>query len=372
MRARLPLRADSAAVHTIERWLEHPMFACAGREVCAALAAEFPPRHYRPGDTIIDEGSAATAQYVILSGVVRVFHRTEDGRALLVKLLRAPGTMGEMEIVQGLPFLESAAALDAVEIATIGRRRYLELLAAHPEITIEQLRHLSGAFCVAARNERQHFASLDERVAMLLLSFGDLFGATSPDGLRIAYPLTQPTMAQALGATERGIANSLGRLRRAEWISREQDGQLVMRDRRALEALAAPVRHALVYYAGMPMSELFAEEVRHHARVLVTGGPPLALHRSCSVDDYLLIGRAAECALLLPDETVCPRHCAVYRSKTGARYWLEDLGSVNGTAVNSKRLARRTVVRCGDTIQIGRCELRFQLAAANARGCDQK
>ena len=72
----------------------------------------------------------------------------------------------------------------------------------------------------------------------------------------------------------------------------------------------------------------------------------------------LTVGRSSECDLMLGQDEVSRRHAQFRRS--GDRYEVLDLGSVNGTLVNGKRVDRR-VLEVGDVIQIEGFQLTFVL-----------
>lgn len=71
-----------------------------------------------------------------------------------------------------------------------------------------------------------------------------------------------------------------------------------------------------------------------------------------SIDkNELFIGRETGNDIIIPDPEVSRRHARVFLQ--GANYVLEDLGSTNGTSVNSQRLAGPYVLRPGETITLG-------------------
>jgi len=86
--------------------------------------------------------------------------------------------------------------------------------------------------------------------------------------------------------------------------------------------------------------------------VLVEGvGPPT----TDLVPPETLIGRDAGCHVTIPDGSVSHKHARVYHSD--GEWYVEDLGSTNGTYVNDRPLTRPVVLRPGDVVGIGRSVL---------------
>jgi hypothetical protein len=71
----------------------------------------------------------------------------------------------------------------------------------------------------------------------------------------------------------------------------------------------------------------------------------------------VVIGRSKECEIKLSDPNTSRRHAEVRQE--GAAYWLVDLDSTNGSAVNGHRTARAKL-ESGDTITIGSTDLLFE------------
>jgi hypothetical protein len=69
------------------------------------------------------------------------------------------------------------------------------------------------------------------------------------------------------------------------------------------------------------------------------------------------IGRSPDCDVFLDDVTVSRKH-AVLSDRDGS-YEIEDLGSLNGTFVNRKRIESATRLQSGDEVQIGKYRLSF-------------
>ncbi|MFA9404906.1 MAG: FHA domain-containing protein [Anaerolineales bacterium] len=68
-----------------------------------------------------------------------------------------------------------------------------------------------------------------------------------------------------------------------------------------------------------------------------------------------LIGRAVDCTIRLTDETVSAHHARL--SYQGNQWWLEDLGSKNGTMVNDFSIEGPTIITDGDCISLGQVDV---------------
>jgi pSer/pThr/pTyr-binding forkhead associated (FHA) protein len=99
--------------------------------------------------------------------------------------------------------------------------------------------------------------------------------------------------------------------------------------------------------------------------VAATGGPRrgkrLRLHvvrpedrvgRAYELDDEGTVGRAAGCGVSIDYDTYASNlHARLFRQN--GDLWVEDLGSTNGTWVNTRRIGERTQLDKGDLLQVG-------------------
>jgi hypothetical protein len=76
-----------------------------------------------------------------------------------------------------------------------------------------------------------------------------------------------------------------------------------------------------------------------------------ALGRPFPLSNLNLVGRASDNTILIDDGTVSSHHARL--SYQGGQWWLEDLGSKNGTGVNELDVEDPIVVTFGDKIRFG-------------------
>jgi pSer/pThr/pTyr-binding forkhead associated (FHA) protein len=72
----------------------------------------------------------------------------------------------------------------------------------------------------------------------------------------------------------------------------------------------------------------------------------------------LLIGRGNDAAIRLDDDYVSTRHARIGAS--GDQWYVEDLGSTNGTYVGNSRISQPTAISLGTQIRIGKSILELR------------
>lgn len=71
--------------------------------------------------------------------------------------------------------------------------------------------------------------------------------------------------------------------------------------------------------------------------------------------DELTLGRATGCQVTIDDTYVSQLHARVFQRE--GQFYIEDLGSTNGTYLNRKKVTAPIAVRRGDRLQVGRTVL---------------
>jgi hypothetical protein len=102
-----------------------------------------------------------------------------------------------------------------------------------------------------------------------------------------------------------------------------------------------------------PLDEIAAEGP---ALVVRSGGGRAGEH-FIPQGDRTTIGRSPDNDIFLDDVTVSRKHAVVLQS--GGELQIEDLGSLNGTFVNRRRIDAATRLESGDEVQIGKYRLSF-------------
>jgi pSer/pThr/pTyr-binding forkhead associated (FHA) protein len=73
----------------------------------------------------------------------------------------------------------------------------------------------------------------------------------------------------------------------------------------------------------------------------------------------IILGRDPSCDFPLRDDRVSLRHCKVAYYKN--QWWIEDLGSTNGTYLNNSMITTDVVLMNGDIIKLGHQEILIKI-----------
>ena len=93
-------------------------------------------------------------------------------------------------------------------------------------------------------------------------------------------------------------------------------------------------------------------------RTLVVTAGPLAGTKITLGDQPILIGRADDSTLVLTDDFASSRHARL--TNRGGQWYVEDLGSTNGTYLDKTKVTAPTPVPAGAKLRIGKTVLELR------------
>jgi diguanylate cyclase (GGDEF)-like protein len=110
--------------------------------------------------------------------------------------------------------------------------------------------------------------------------------------------------------------------------------------------------------------ESIARAQRKQAALVVLQGSESEIGTHVMLDRAVTIGRDPKTELPLQDEGISRRHCRIAFDKEKSAFFIEDLGSTNGTLLNGKRLQAPKKLEAGDRIYLGACVVKFTYSDA--------
>jgi two-component system cell cycle response regulator len=111
----------------------------------------------------------------------------------------------------------------------------------------------------------------------------------------------------------------------------------------------APEDETMAVSAQRASQEIIPPVLQQRTVIKVLTGLEAGRVHLVTVDD-LVVGRASTCDLRIDDTSLSRQHCRIH--KTNGTYFVEDLGSRNGTQVNGARIKAPTQLEDGALIQL--------------------
>lgn len=190
----------------------------------AALLERGVRRRFERGTTLFHEHDQSDSVVVVLSGRLKVYSITADGKEV-VFAFRGPGDiLGELAAVDGRPRSAGVGALEPVEVLFVAALDFRAFLQKHPRVALLLLEMLSWRLRDADR-KRVEYAAFDSigRVAARLVELSTEHGRPAAgEGVEITLPLSQDELAGWTGSSREAVSKALHTLRELGWVETQR------------------------------------------------------------------------------------------------------------------------------------------------------
>jgi len=194
-----------------------------------------------PGSAVLFvEGQMPRGAFVLCSGKAKLSTTSREGKVLILKIAEAGEVLGLSAVIAGEPFELTAETAGPCQINYVEREALIRLMEKNGELGLHASQALSREFQSAYRDIHDLVLARSSagKLARLLLSWTPIREKFEPPEIRVRASLTHEEMAQMIGSSRETVTRLLSELKKKEFI--RQDGStLVIRNRTALEALAA-------------------------------------------------------------------------------------------------------------------------------------
>jgi CRP/FNR family cyclic AMP-dependent transcriptional regulator len=199
-------RTPTGATPTIvQRLRQIPLFTQLDDGELERIGRAARDKNYPKGSVILFEDDPGDALYVVLSGQVKVVLIGEDGREVILSMLKVGDFFGEMSLIDDQPRSAHVIAVDDAGLLVLRRDDFRACLEESPRIALGLLQALSRRLR-RADDKIGGLVLLDVngRVARLLLELAD-----EHDGQTIPRKVTHHTIAQMIGSSRETVSRTI-------------------------------------------------------------------------------------------------------------------------------------------------------------------
>jgi len=210
---------------------EIPYFAGLNSEELSSIIKLMFEKTVDRGGIIVLEGEQMHNLYFVISGVIKIFKTSPDGKEQILDLIRPGESFGDVPVFDGGLMPASAQAMGMVMLLGINRSNLDVILKAYPQVTWNVINVLAGRVRhLVSLVEDLSFKRVIGRVAKILLEYAG-------DGAPSQRPrLTQQEMAAMAGTAREVIGRSLKALEE-EGVIKLDRHRIVITSKQALKEI---------------------------------------------------------------------------------------------------------------------------------------
>ena len=182
-----------------------PLFAHLDGEDLGRVCQAVREKSYPKNSVILFEDDPGDALYIVVSGQVKVVLIGEDGREVILAMLKEGDFFGELSLIDDQPRSAHVIAIEDANMLVLRRNDFRSAMEEVPSIALGLLRALSRRLR-RADDKIGGLVLLDVngRLAKLLLELAD-----EGDGTTIARKLTHQQLAQMIGSSRETVSRTL-------------------------------------------------------------------------------------------------------------------------------------------------------------------
>jgi CRP/FNR family transcriptional regulator, nitrogen oxide reductase regulator len=166
------------------------------------------------------EGDPGEYLYLVATGKVKLMRHTTAGREVVLDILRGGEYFGNLGLVGGHSYTETAITQTDCCILQISAQNFEKILSHYPDVTIKVLKAVGQRLEESQEIIKQLSAySADQRIAATLLRLAKKLGEQKQTGMLIQLPFSRHDLAAMTGTTIETVSRVMSRFSGEELIS---------------------------------------------------------------------------------------------------------------------------------------------------------
>ncbi|MFA0752771.1 MAG: hypothetical protein IMHGJWDQ_000533 [Candidatus Fervidibacter sp.] len=190
-------------------------------------------RKFRAGEVLCTKGEPGSTLFVLLKGQMIVIGVDDEGREVLLSLLKPGDFFGEVSLIDGRPHSADVVALTNGEALIVRRPDFLALMERLPHLVWQLLQAMAKRLRETDEMVmRMAWLNAPERVAWALLEFADAKG-------RLPSWLSVNILAKRCGLARETASRIVSQWQREGILQRTRDGWVILKSEKLRSLLRA-------------------------------------------------------------------------------------------------------------------------------------
>jgi CRP/FNR family transcriptional regulator, dissimilatory nitrate respiration regulator len=219
----------------IDRIASIPLFQGLPRKQHEDLSMIVADQVFRRGQSIFSEGDEGNGFYVVMSGQVKVFKLSPDGKEQILHIFGPGDPFGEAAVFAGKKFPANAEALAESRVFFFPRPAFIGLIGKNPALALSMMAVLSARLRrLANLVEELSLKEVPGRLAAYLL----LLSEKNRGAAKVELEVSKNQLAALLGTIPETLSRILARMDR-EKLLKMRGKSIEILNRREIEGLAS-------------------------------------------------------------------------------------------------------------------------------------
>jgi CRP/FNR family transcriptional regulator len=180
---------------------------------------------YGKGQRIYGPDDVSTSIHLVITGTVGISQIAEDGRELLIELIRPDELFGESAFLGDPRRSEQATAIERTELMTWAVSEMEALVTRRPPLAVALLQLFARRNAELTRRiESLSIDTVERRLARSLIRLSDRLGTQEEDGSVRMMPFTHGLLSRYVGTTREIVTQHMNHFRKQGYVSYSRQG----------------------------------------------------------------------------------------------------------------------------------------------------
>lgn len=189
-----------------------PFFRHLPPETIVEINRLFNDRDVAAEQAIYFEGDPAGYLYLVALGKVKLTRQTASGREAVLDILRGGEYFGDLSLLGGQGYTETALAQTDCCILQISAQNFERILERHPDVLLKVLKAVAKRLEESQEIIKQlSVYTVEQRIAANLVRLAGKWGEPKGEGTLIQLPFSRQDLASMTGATIETVSRVMSR-----------------------------------------------------------------------------------------------------------------------------------------------------------------
>jgi CRP-like cAMP-binding protein len=219
-----------------------PLFAGLGEEDLKRIRGIALPKQVGRKQVLFSDGEEAKGFYVVLSGKVKLYKISAEGKEQILHMVSAPAAFAEAALFLEGSYPAFAEALVDSQLLFFPKRGFIQLIERNPQLSINMIVSLSDFLRrFASLIEELSLKEVSSRVAKYLMDLSLKSARDGKNPKEVDLDLSKTELASKLGTISETLSRTLSKMK-AKGVIGVNKNKILILNRELLEEMASGMK----------------------------------------------------------------------------------------------------------------------------------